>query len=36
MFAYKTSYYRGIKTTPFELMFGLEPWTVQNPNLDLK
>ena len=36
MFAYNTNYHRRIKTTPFQVTFGLEPRTAQNPNPDLR
>jgi hypothetical protein len=36
MFTYKSSNHRSIRTTPFEVTFGLEPRTAQNPNPDLR
>ena len=38
MFAYNTSFHRAIKTSPFELTFGLEPRTMvnQTPDIEMK
>jgi hypothetical protein len=32
MFAYNTSYHRSVKSTKFQITFGLEPRTAENPN----
>jgi hypothetical protein len=36
MFAYNTSYHRSVKTILFEITFGLEPRTAENPNPELR
>ena len=36
MFAYNTSFHRSIKTSPFELTFGIEPRTMVNPSPDIQ
>jgi hypothetical protein len=36
MFAYSTSYHCGIKTTPLEVTFEIEPRSGKNPNPDLR
>jgi hypothetical protein len=34
--AYNTSYHKSIKTTLFEVTFGVKPRMAQNPNPDLR